>query len=69
MFQLQVTFGSMIVEHYKETPEYSVDQILNALGGAMSLVMGLTLFTLAELVELLLGFLSDTFYWLPIKRR
>ena len=49
----------MVVNHYKESEEYTTEKLLNALGGALSLVMGLTLFTAMEFAELILDLITD----------
>ena len=49
----------MVIDHYKETREYDTDKITNALGGALSLVMGFSLYSAAELAELVINLIID----------
>ena len=57
----------MVIDHYKETREYDTDKITNALGGALSLVMGFSLYSAAELAELVVNLIIDCFQCLRSK--
>ena len=57
----------MVIDHYKETREYDTDKITNALGGALSLVMGFSLYSAAELAELVINLIVSFFQCLRSK--
>lgn len=49
----------MVVTKSLDSKEYTWDQFLNALGGSLSLFLGMSLIAALEIIELLMHFCAD----------
>ena len=58
--QVDIFFGTMVVTEIEEQPENTSTGILNSLGGALSLWLGISMIMVFEIVELTLRLVYTT---------